>query len=113
MINYKNIADLNFDILHNITKFPHDIDLILGIPRSGMMPANLLALYLNKPYSSVELYLENKIFSNGIREIDKNKIFNKILVVDDSINTGLQMNKIKELLKNRSEHFIYSVIYAA
>ena len=42
---YRNIADLNRVILKRLNILPRDFDLIVGIPRSGMLPANLLALY--------------------------------------------------------------------
>ena len=48
-MNYRSFADMNNDLVRNLARFPHDVDLIVGIPRSGMLPANLLALYLNKP----------------------------------------------------------------
>ena len=47
-MNYRNIADLNNTILQRLHIIPRDFDLIVGVPRSGMLPANLLALYLNK-----------------------------------------------------------------
>ena len=46
-MNYRNIDDLNHCILQHLSILPRDFDLIVGIPRSGMFPANLLALYLN------------------------------------------------------------------
>jgi len=52
-MNYRNISDLNKIILKKLSIIPRDIDLIVGVPRSGMMPANLLALYLNKPYTDL------------------------------------------------------------
>ena len=46
-MNYRNIDDLNHCILQHLSILPRDFDLIVGVPRSGMFPANLLALYLN------------------------------------------------------------------
>ena len=45
-MNYRNIDDLNHCILQHLSILPRDFDLIVGVPRSGMFPANLLALYL-------------------------------------------------------------------
>ena len=44
-MNYRNIDDLNHCILQHLSILPRDFDLIVGVPRSGMFPANLLALY--------------------------------------------------------------------
>lgn len=111
-MNYKSFNDLNDCILKNLYKFPHDADLIVGIPRSGMLPANLLALYLNKPYTSIEQFQNGVIYANGYRNID-NKNIKKIIIIDDSINTGLQMNKAKEQLKNHQVEKIFSAVYAS
>ena len=38
-MNYRTISDLNQVILKRLHIIPRDIDLIVGIPRSGMFPA--------------------------------------------------------------------------
>ena len=48
-MNYRSIADLNHTILKQLHMLPRDFDLVVGVPRSGMLPANLIALYLNLP----------------------------------------------------------------
>lgn len=111
-MNYRSFSDLNDCILKNLYKFPHDIDLIAGIPRSGMLPANLLALYLNKPYTSVEQLKSGIIYANGTRLIDKTAI-KKILIVDDSIHSGASMNKAREQLKDINAEKIFAAIYAS
>lgn len=110
MINYKSFADMNETIVKNLHKFPHDIDLVIGIPRSGMMPANLIALYLNKPYTSIEQFCNGVIYANGSRLIDISDI-NKVLVIDDSSNTGKELNKAKDLLKDFNITKIFGAIY--
>lgn len=88
---------MNTAIISNLYKFPHDIDLIVGIPRSGMLPANLLALYLNKPYTDIDSYCNGVIYSSGERKrlVDKMKT-NKVLVIDDSISGGGAVEKVKK-----------------
>ena len=114
-ISYKSIADLNQTILLHLNKFPHDVDLIVGLPRSGMLPANLIALYLNKPYTDIDSFIEGRIYSSGDRTkyIDNTNIHN-ILVVDDSILNGTALQKAKEKIDFLSEKFRieYAVIYA-
>lgn len=55
-IEYRSIVDMNNIIVKNLQKLPHDIDLVVGIPRSGMLPANLIALYLNKPFTDIDSF---------------------------------------------------------
>ena len=113
-LNFKSIEDLNKSIFKNIHKFPKDIDLIVGIPRSGMMPANLLALYMNKPYTDIESFIEGKIYSCGNRgDFLKNNVIKNVLVVDDSFNNGLAMGRAKQMLKGLKYNFIYSAIYSS
>ena len=38
-MNYRNIDDLNHCILQHLSILPRDFDLIVGVPRSGMFPA--------------------------------------------------------------------------
>ena len=112
-IVYRSIAQLNNDILKNIIKFPKDIDLIVGIPRSGMLPANLLALYMNKPYTDIESFLEGKVYACGFRgNFIKEKNVKKILVIDDSVSSGTAMQKAKDKLKGLNYNFIFAAIYA-
>ena len=99
-MNYRTLNDLNTLILNNLYKIPKNIDLIIGVPRSGLLVANLLALYLNKRISTPELFSNNIILSNGIsRPIDNNEI-KTVLVVDDSCNTGNSFSKTRITLSN-------------
>ena len=115
-MNYRNISDLNQVILKRISMIPRDFDLIVGIPRSGMLPANLLALYLNRPYTDLNSFINGHIYKAGARgqffDIGQ---FKKVLVVDDSIASGSAMNKCKASLEHLSEKFDieYCCVYAA
>lgn len=112
-VEYRSVADLSKSILNNIHKIPKNIDLVVGIPRSGMLPANLISLYLNKPYTDINSFLEGKIYACGDRGsfIKKTEIKN-ILIVDDSIAHGFAMRRAKSQLKNEKYNFIYFVVYA-
>ena len=66
-MNYRSINDLNKTIIDNLYLLPRDIDLIVGVPRSGLLAANLLALYLNLPMTDVKGLLEGRTISSGKR----------------------------------------------
>lgn len=105
-MNYRSIADMNNIILKRISIIPRDFDLIVGIPRSGMLPANLLALYLNRPYTDINSFRNGHIYKAGARgQFIDVKDYKKILIVDDSVSSGSAINKSKELLKEVSEDF--------
>lgn len=111
-LEYRSIADLNRLVISNLSIFPHNIDLVVGIPRSGMLPANLLSLYLNKPFTDIDSFIERKIYSSGQRgSFIDSTITKNILVVDDSLLSGEAMSKVKERLVPMSDEF--NIEYAA
>jgi len=92
--------DMNRAILHGIREIPEDVDLIVGIPRSGLLAATLFSLYLNKPMTDFRGLLEGRILSTGKRPVkapgdDPIAAARRILVVDDCISQGLEMDKCR------------------
>jgi uncharacterized HAD superfamily protein len=113
-MNYRSINDLNNTILKNLHLIPRDIDLIVGVPRSGMMPANLLALYLNLPYTDIHSFMKGYIYKSGARKQFFNESeYKNILVVDDSIASGSAIKECKNDLSDFEVKFNikYCAIY--
>lgn len=113
---FRNISNLNGIILKRLSILPKDIDLIVGIPRSGMLPANLIALYLHRPYTDIDSFCDGRIYSSGERGSFINKQNTKrVLVVDDSISSGKALVKAKNQLSAlECEYKIeYACIYAS
>jgi uncharacterized HAD superfamily protein len=105
-MHYRNVTDLNNIILRKLSILPRDFDLIIGIPRSGMLPANLLALYLNLPYTDIHSFLNGHIYQAGERSRFFNlKDMKKILVVDDSVASGTAMDRSRQTLKDAEKKF--------
>lgn len=114
-INYKTYNDMLVDIKQNITKLPTDIDYIVGIPRSGMIPAYMLGLALNKPVCTLQEFVLQKFGKHGVtREIDETSIIKKILFIDDTVNTGLSMTKVKQEIGELVHKYecIFGAVYA-
>jgi len=88
---------------------------VLGIPRSGMLPASIVALWLNLPlYKMNNLSREIEIMSacsefGGLRMRDRETSDGKILVIDDTIFAGVAIADTREKIK---EEVIYAVVYA-
>jgi len=78
-MNYRSINDLNNTILKQLHLIPRDIDLVVGVPRSGMLPANLLALYLNLPYTDIHSFMKGFIYKSGARK----QFFNEIEISNE------------------------------
>jgi uncharacterized HAD superfamily protein len=113
-MNYRSINDLNNTILRQLHLIPRDIDLVVGIPRSGMLPANLMALYLNLPYTDIHSFLNGYIYKSGARkQFFNSSDYKKILVVDDSIASGSALKESKKDLAHLESEFDinYCVIY--
>lgn len=111
-MRYVTIKELSDVIRKNIWKVPHDVDLVVGVPRSGIVPASIIALYLNVRLTDIDSFLRGDIFSVGYtREntIKSAQNVKKVLVVDDSVNAGLTIGKIKEKLKSIADK--YELIY--
>jgi len=112
-MNYKSIASLSSDVKKWIPELPGDLDLIVGVPRSGLFVANLLSLYMNLPLTDIEGLCEGRIIEAGIRcqaKIDLSRK-HKVLIVDDSVATGNQMQKIKKQIENNK--LLHQIYYAA
>jgi len=110
-MNYRTYDDLSVDIKNNLYKIQDKhYDLIVGIPRSGMIPAYMIGLYLNVNVIDFDGLVENRIIKTGITRKSK-FILNtswdaqKILIVDDSIMTGHSMKKkiedVPQILKHK------------
>ena len=111
---YKSFSDLSKAILNKITVLQQmNIGLVVGIPRSGMLPANLIALYLNVPYTDIDSFIENRIYGAGDRQKYIKARSNNVLVIDDSISAGIALKKAKDKLKNvKNYNLIYGAVYA-
>jgi uncharacterized HAD superfamily protein/hypoxanthine phosphoribosyltransferase len=107
-VEFRTYQDLNNTILRNISKIPQNVDLIVGIPRSGLMVASIIALYRNLPLTSLDDFLDGNLFTPGITKPKNGWIKNvhearKILIVEDSVNSGASIQKAKNLIKEKSD----------
>ncbi|MFC1603527.1 phosphoribosyltransferase family protein [Planctomycetota bacterium] len=118
MINYRNVPSLNRDVWAWLEKLPKDIDLIVGIPRSGLLVANLLSLYMDVPLTDVEGLLEGRVIQTGSRykRNDPRELLSSrrtVLVVDDSVCSGKQMSAVRRLIESAKmrHRILYGAVY--
>jgi orotate phosphoribosyltransferase len=99
VVNYRSVADLNECIMRLAPRLPRDIDVIVGVPRSGMLAATLLALHLNLPVTDVDGLITAKPVEGGRRQTQLAgtaiRRRRRALIVDDSLNTGGQLSEVK------------------
>lgn len=96
---YRSITDLNALIRRAAARLPQDIDVIVGVPRSGLLAANLLALHRNLPLADVESFLGGRTLAGGRRLLQQRTGepggFRRALVLDDSILSGAALREVR------------------
>lgn len=119
-MNYRSIADMNNTIVRNLHRLPRDIDLVVGIPRSGLIAANLVSLTANIPMTDLDSFVAGRIYSSGVTKrrsaLDRKAWqMRKVLVLDDSINGGDAMRQARAKLAaaETDAEMIFSAIYGS
>ncbi len=119
-MNYRSVADLNETIINSLSLIPRDVDLVVGIPRSGMLAANLLALHLNLPVIDLEGYIEGRRLGCGVRGERRGlhqsaESVTKALVLDDSVLSGATIRAARQRLvdSQRDCEVLYGAVYVA
>jgi uncharacterized HAD superfamily protein len=102
-MHFRTNEDMNRAILHGLREVPGDVDLIVGIPRSGLLAAMLFSLYLNKPVTDFQGLLEGRLLSTGKRPLrdaggDPVGSARRILVIDDCVSQGTEMDRARAAL---------------
>jgi orotate phosphoribosyltransferase len=93
------------------------LDLIVGVPRSGLLAGSLLALHLNLPLTDVDGLISGTLLQTG-RRYDQDRSFSdleNILIIDDSVNTGETMDEVKARIEsnNISKNIQYGAVYVS
>ena len=96
-MNYRSVRDLNDAIIAGFPRLPANIDLVVGVPRSGLLAANLYALVANIALVDLEGFLAGRVLATGrSRPLRReNAARHHVLVIDDSINSGAAMREAR------------------
>lgn len=91
-MKYITYSDMAATIRRNIWKVPHDVDLIVGIPRSGMIAALMIGELMHKRVAEIGSFLSGHTLGYGGRgsHIQETPI-KKVLLVDDTVFNGNAM----------------------
>jgi orotate phosphoribosyltransferase len=124
-MNFRSIAQLSSQLLHWSRGLP-PVDVVAGIPRSGLLAANILGLYLNAPVTDIDGLLASRCFSSGRRgrtrgsqaggtsaDADLLSTPRTVLILDDSLGTGQSMRTVKEriLAAALPHRILYGAVY--
>lgn len=104
----KTIENLNQLIVDNLPKIRQiPFDVIVHLPRSGTIPASILATYMSKAFASVDEYCQNIVSTRK----SEYKDLKSILLVDDSIRTGVQiLAAIAKIKKECPDTIIHTLV---
>lgn len=76
---------------------PNDFDVIIGIPRAGLMFANIIACKFGRPLSTPDNFLRGELwFSHDSPMPSEVK---KVLIVEDSVGFGKQITAVTKKIK--------------
>jgi orotate phosphoribosyltransferase len=108
-VNYRSLSDLNHTLVAGLWELPSDVRLVAGVPRSGMIPAALLSLYLDVPLTDTQSLLEGRVLGTGYRFTNKDEQGlppgSRVLIVDDSILSGQEMVRQRTLLEPLKDRY--------
>lgn len=119
-MEFRTVSDLNELVARNLSRVPNEVDLVVGIPRSGMLVATLLSLYKNIPLTDLDSYLSGQLYKCGNTKkrddwVSTVEEARTVLVVDDSLASGAALAAAKKRVEQDrpDSHAIYLVAYAA
>ncbi|MBI1687015.1 phosphoribosyltransferase family protein [Caulobacter hibisci] len=116
-MHFRSIADLHADILSGLHKIPRDVDVVVGVARSGMLPATMIALALNVPLAEMNSFAHGRLLGSGkTRRVKRMNVdFEDVrhaLVVDDSIDTGGSMLEARAVLAPLADRIKFTFLAA-
>lgn len=96
MLNVRSLADMQDAIVSNLHRIDRGCyDVVVGIPRSGMLPATMLATMLQLPLADVVGYGQGIVHGPSGRPAQPGR---RVLLVDDTCNKGTAMARAVALL---------------
>ena len=117
-MNYRSVSDMNETVLANLHRLPPDIDLVVGVPRSGLLAANLLSLMANIPLTDLDSLLDRRLYTPGTTKATARTVrpleeMRRILILDDSISGGTAMARARERVAQSGieAEFIFAAVY--
>jgi hypoxanthine phosphoribosyltransferase len=118
-MHYRSFADMSRTLQAKAGKLPADIDLVVGIPRSGLFPASMISLLRNIPLADLDGFIDGRILSAGRTRRNANLDwdigdFKKVLVVDDSVFSGGSMEEARRKISSKpsAANILFCAIYS-
>lgn len=108
-MNIRSIADMDQAISRNLWKLDRaKFDVVVGIPRSGMIPASIIATYLQMPLATLEGYIAGIVHGRSGKTVPSS---DRILLVDDTSNKGGAMARAVAMLKGKAKRITRCAVF--
>jgi uncharacterized HAD superfamily protein len=117
-MNVRTIADMNATILGHLSQVPATVEVVAGVPRSGLLAANMMALHLNLPLTDIDGVENGRVFATGKRALRHGSAQGlldeprHVLVVDDCVSQGTELERTKGRLAGLPHSFTFLTVYA-
>lgn len=105
-LEWVSVRKLVDDTIHRLLpQLPPDLAGIVGVPRSGMLPASILATMLHMPLFALDGQLHP--VGHGVRGVARRD--GPLLVVDDTVYAGGAMKRARAAMGRRQA--VYAAVY--
>ena len=109
MLTVKSIADLNRALTDNLHRLDRRrFDVVVGIPRSGMIPAAILSTQLQLPLADVESFARGMVWGRSGVPTSGGQ---RVLLVDDTSNRGGAMARAVDRIKSRAKEITRFAVF--
>ena len=82
-----------------VENFPESYDLVIGVPRSGMLVASIVATKLGRPLTTPDLFAEGRWWSSRLLEPTASTDIRSVLLVDDSVDRGSSIEAAMKVIE--------------
>ncbi len=102
-MEYRSLRDMGKTITQNIHKIPPGVDLVVGIPGTGMLAGSLIALSLNTLATDLPGFIQNRTLRHGFTRNTKTgnlvpRQARHVLLVTDSADSGNSLQKAMDII---------------
>ncbi|TDL81103.1 phosphoribosyltransferase [Palleronia sediminis] len=99
-MHFRSYADLHDDVARGLSMLPDRPDLVVGVPRSGLLAAGIASIILNVPLASIDGLAAGHVFGTGKTKQVRTRSAEvdgppRVLVLDDSVSTGLSLREAR------------------
>lgn len=104
MFGYVSFAQLSAAIRKQLHLLPQGTELVVGIPRSGMLPAYQIGLFLNRLVTDLDSFVADTPLRHGSTRrpglaLASPQQARSVLLVDDSMASGASMHRAVERIR--------------